>query len=124
MKNKSIAIIRWIGLLPASFLAAFAGYALFKYAFLLAYSIDETTSYPASFLCGIASGVSFVMVGVKTAPSSKIVVAYVLFTLSMLLYGASLMLSIMQKDGFQLVRGVAGVLGGIIALIAAKSESK
>lgn len=122
MKKNIIVWLRWMAVLPASFLAALAGYVLFKYAFIWAYSIDEDNSYIASILCSIASSVAFVVFGVKTAPSDKKITAYVLFTLFMLLSGAAIMLSIMQKDSFQLVRGIAGIIGGAIGLIVGKSE--
>ena len=63
-------IVRWIAFIPAAFLGLFAIYAIINYVSYLAYDIDSS-SIPLGIMCSFASGIAFMVVGIKVVPEQK-----------------------------------------------------
>lgn len=123
-QHPAMLVLRWIGFLPAAAVAA--SVAWIAVGILgrigLSYAGVESGSfidqlYFATTGHGIMGGV-FVLVGTKVAPAHRIVVAYVLAGLSLLLCGFALFPALIVADAWAIVGAISTAIGSGLVLYA------
>lgn len=115
MKDRSqhpvVVVLRWVAVLPASILAAWLGWIAIN--LLGRFSLTMTHVDTESFLAQLyfsttghfVMGAAFVFAGGKVAPSAKVVVAYILGGLAILVSGFLLFPAIIAGDGWAIWGG-------------------
>ena len=117
-QNKALHIFRWVGFLPAAFLAAWLAWLainlLGRFGFAVAGITPEDFFGKLYFIVAghTAMGAALVYTGTKIVPSHKLIVAFILAGLGIITAGVLLFPAIMVKDWW-------AVLGGIFVAIGA-----
>lgn len=114
MKTNALAILRWIAVIPAAFLAALAGY-LFVYGSNRigsddgSYNIVYVAPLESSFVCGL----TFMYGGMRVAPAhykaAGIILLYVIGALSLL----AVLAVIFSKEYFLFIQYCTYVTGAV-----------
>lgn len=117
-------VIRWLGFLPAAAVAASVAWVVINILgrFGLSYAGVESGSFIDQLYFttaghGIMGGM-FVLAGTKVAPAHRIVVAYVLAGLSLLLCGFALFPALIVADAWAIVGAIFTAIGSGVVLYA------
>ena len=115
--NKALNVLRWVGFLPAAALAAWLAWIVVN--ILGRFSLGYTGVAPEDFLGKFyfntaghaAMGGAFVYVGAKIAPSYKVIVAFVLGGLGIIVAGFLLFPAVMVRDWWAVWGGFCVAVG-------------
>ena len=124
-----VQVLRWLALLPASFLAAWLGWILINLLgrFSLSFAGVDSESFMAQLYFNTAghsaAGAAFVFAGAKTAPMRHNLVAFVLGGLAILISGFLLFPSIVTGDAWAMWGAVCVAAGaGFVVYFAHTGE--
>jgi hypothetical protein len=129
MEKKLIKnILRWISILPLSFLGMFLSYALSKIINTLTTSryIDPDSWLNIIFIeiiSNLLSGAAFVFIGFKVAPNKQKIVAIILTILYFLISCISIYITnFITKEYLDNIGLISGIIGSIACYISIHKE--
>ena len=123
--NKAIKnLIRWIAVLPLSFLGLILSFALWKIIHnITSYGYIDPNSWLNIFfieiMSNLISGAAFVYIGFKVAPThQKIVAAVLTFLLVSISLISLFIVNFIEKDYFSNIGIISGIVGSIACCIS------
>lgn len=122
--NKTLDTLRWIGFVPLAILAAWL--AWFTFTVLGIFSFVRFGVDPETFQAKLsvvttghaATGAAFVYVGAKIAPYHRIIVAFVLGGIGIIVAGFLLFPAVMARDWWAVWGGLFVAIGAGVVVYA------
>lgn len=121
--------LKWILVLPVSFIAYFVAYTLVNLLGLFYLWMADSNphegfvpQYISPIISSLIAGFACIYFGVKIAPANKKAVALILMAVWVLLAGAALMLFLGGREYFTVVSIIATVIGLVGAVIIMEED--
>ncbi len=113
LNTKFWNIVRWIFFIPAAFVSLVIVYDIIEYFSSWYFSFD-LNSIPIAIISSFASGMVFVIVGVKVAPPNyNKIAAFILLILIVLLDGASIYVDLLSFSVVTMVKIICSLIGSL-----------
>ena len=130
-KAKIVAVLRWLAFVPGALLSAWLAWILINTIgrFSLGYGGVDPDSFLGQFYFNTAGhaamGTAFVYVGAKIAPANRIIVAYCMAGVGLIISGFMLFPAIMIKNYWAIWGGICTIGGvGVVTYAIYKGETE